>query len=167
VSFIAVLIIFGPAIVIAVFGVEAIQCLQPRPWGELGWLALASTIVWLVYVGLYQHEEPCAGFRRSGCPTVYGYPAPLPDEHAAGWMLLIVGGFVVPAVWAGWRRLVPSRAVGLALCVGPIALAFWTTPRGDNDGLWTLIFVMLPILGLLAIVVARITRALGRRFGAA
>lgn len=133
---------------------------QPRPpWRVALALVAGATLVWLVYVGLYQHETPCDG-RSSGCPTVYGYDAPLPDEHAAGILLLLVA-FVAPAAWVGWNRLAPPVTAGAALALGPTALAWWTAPRGDNDGLWGLVFWFLPVLGGLAAVVAAVAERVG------
>jgi hypothetical protein len=87
---------------------------------------------------------------------VYGYDALLPDEHLAG-ILLLVAGFAVPAACVGWRRLVPPLSAGAALALGPTVLAWWTAPRGDNDGLWVLIFWFLPFLGVLAAGVVAVT----------
>lgn len=53
-------------------------------WTAVPGLVATSTTAWLAYVGLYQHEIPCHGTNTTtGCPTVYGYAAPLPDDHIA------------------------------------------------------------------------------------
>lgn len=137
---------------------------HPRPpWISAVALLVTSTVVWLVYAGLYQHETPCNG-KATGCPTVYGYDAPLPDEHIAG-ILLLLAGFVAPAVWVGWRRLVPPFTTGASLALGPTVLAWWTAPRGDNDGLWALVFWFLPLLGVLAAGVAAVAESVGAARG--
>ena len=146
--------VFGPLSVLVLGGVIAALRARRDVWRPVLALAAISTLIWLVYVGLYQHETPCDG-RSSGCPTVYGYGAPLPDQHIAG-ALLLLGGFMLPAVAFGWRRRLPPLTIGAALAVGPTLMAWWTTPRSDNDGLWTLIFWLVPVLGGLAVVVAAV-----------
>jgi hypothetical protein len=42
------------------------------------------------------------------------------------------------------------RSAGILLIAPALCLAGWTTPRGDNDGLWTLIFPMLVFFMFLA-----------------
>lgn len=137
----AVLVLLAPIVVLVVVGGVA-AARQPRPpWRRAFVLALGSTAVWLVNVGLYEHETPCDGKTR--CPTVYGYEAPLADDQGAGFVMLLAW-FLVPALWVGWRRVLPPLTAGAALVIGPTSLAWWTAPRGDNDGLWTLIFWFLP-----------------------
>lgn len=135
-------------------GIIAAMRARRQVWKSAAALALVSTMVWLVYVGLYQHETPCGG-SATRCPTVYGYHPLLPDEHPAGILLLAVG-FLVPAAWVGWRNSMPPATAGAALALGPTVLAWWTAPRGDNDGLWALNFWMLPVLGGLAAVVVAV-----------
>lgn len=145
---ISVAIFMAPLVVLVVVGIDAASGAPRRAWAWAAALAGVSTIAWLAYVGLFQHETPCgSGFSR--CPTVYGYEAPLPEGHMVGTVVL-VGGFVLPAAWAGWRRLVPPMTAGAAVAVGPTLLAWWTAPRGDNDGLWTMVFWLLAALGGLA-----------------
>lgn len=148
------LFFMAPLVVLVAMGVIAAARRPQPPWTTALVLIVPSTTVWLVYVGLYQHETPCNG-TSTGCPTVYGYDAPLPDEHSAG-ILLLLAGFAVPALWVGWRRLAPPLTTGASLAVGPTVLAWWTAPRGDNDGLWALVFWFLPALGGLAVVVAAV-----------
>lgn len=151
--------LMAPLVVLVAVGVIA-GARQPRPpWIPAGALLVSSTAVWLVYVGLYQHETPCDG-GTTGCPTVYGHGALLPDEHIAGIVLLLVG-FALPAVWVGWRRLLPPVTIGASLALGPTVLAWWTAPRGDNDGLWALVFWFLPALGGLAAGVAAVAQRVG------
>ena len=154
------LFLVGPFLVLATVALIA-AARRPRPSGTtvLG-LVVASTAVWLVYVGLYPHEIPCNGTQATGCPTLYGYNAPLPDEHQAGWLFLLAG-FAVPALWVGWRRLAPALATGALLALGPTVLAWWTAPRGD-DGLWVLWFLSLPLLGGLAAAITAGAQLVGR-----
>ncbi len=155
-------IFLTPLAVLVVLGLIFAAQGRRRVWISVAVLALVSTVVWLVYVGLYQHETPCNG-RIAGCPTVYGYNAPLPDEAPIG-MLLLLAGFALPAAWVGWRRSVPPVTAGAALALGPTVLALWTAPRGDNDGLWALILWFLPVLGgLAAVVVAVVGRVRAAR----
>lgn len=147
--------LFGPALVLVAVAAAQTSAQGWRDWPRLLPLVAVSTAAWLVFVGLFQHETPCGRY-DSRCDTVYGWRAPLPDEHPLG-SILVLGGFLVPAVLAGRSRLAPPAAVGAALTVGPVALALWTAPRGDNDGLWALIFWYLAILGLLASCVAAVS----------
>lgn len=53
-----------------------------------------------------------------------------------------------------------SSAAGIAAATfsGPLLAAGWTTPRGDNDGLWSLIFLLLAmaaVLGCVEVVILR------------
>lgn len=149
------LFLLTPLGVLVAAGAVAARQARPYMWRSAVGLVLISTLVWLGVVGLYQHETPCNG-RTEGCPTVYGYDAPLPDEHFAG-MVLMLAGFAIPAVWVGARRSIPPATAAAALALGPTALAWWTAPRGDNDGLWVLIFWALPIFGGLAGIVAAVS----------
>lgn len=158
-----VLIFMTLLVVLVVMDAVAAARQPGAPWTPAPALVLASTTVWLVYAGLYQHETPCNGM-TTGCPTVYGYAAPLPDEHAAGIVLILVG-FAVPALWVGWRRLASPLATGASLAVGPTVLAWWTAPRGDNDGLWILVFLSLPMLGGLAAVLAAVAGRVAEHVG--
>jgi hypothetical protein len=135
------ILLLAPLVVLVVAGAIAAARERRQVWIPAAILALVSTTVWLVYVGLYQRETPCGG--RARCPTLYGYDAPLPDEHVGG-VLLLLAGFALPAAGVGWRRIVPPLAAGAALALGPTLLAWWTAPRGDNDGLWAFIFWFLP-----------------------
>ena len=150
---------FAPSAVLGAAGVIGAARARRQVWTSAAVLALVSTLVWLVYVGLYERETPC-GSRTARCPTVYGYDAPLPDEHPAG-ILLLLAGFALPAARVGWRRVMPPVTAGAALALGPTLLAWWTAPRGDNDGLWALIFWFLPALGALAAIVAAVAEHIG------
>jgi hypothetical protein len=155
----ALFFLMAPLLVLGAMGMLASARRPPPPWRTVIALVVASTTVWLVYVGLYQHETPCNG-KMAGCSTVFGYDAPLPDEHIAG-IVLLLAGFLLPALWVGWRRLAPPWTTGASLAVGPTVLAWWTAPRGDNDGLWVLVFLLLPALGGLAVVVAAVAERVG------
>lgn len=146
----------APLLALVVGGVVAARGSGRPRRGALVGLVVSSSAVWLIYVGLYQHQTPCSS-GTTGCPTVYGYGAPLPDEHPLGMAILLVG-FAIPAAWSGWRRLAPPLTTGASLAVGPTLVAWWTAPRGDNDGLWTLVLWLLPILGGGAAVVAAVAQ---------
>ena len=55
----------------------------------------------------------------------------------------------------------PPVTAGAALALGPTLLAWWTAPRGDNDGLWALIFWFLPAFGAVAAVLAAVAERIG------
>jgi len=67
-------------------------------------------------------------------------------ENGNGWvfvllpMLAVAGGFLAYRSWL---------AVAVALGLPGLLLSPFTTPRGDNDGLWTLIVPMM--VGLIAV----------------
>ena len=56
---------------------------------------------------------------------------------------MIAAAVVLGAVF--FRRW---SSIGVGLVVPQLLVAGWTTPRGDNDGLWVLIFPMLVVLGI-------------------
>jgi hypothetical protein len=159
----------GPSLVLAGMGVSALARRRGPGWQRaIAGPLLAGAFTWALYIGLSPHEDPCAenGFRRSErsgqsaglhrCPTVYGYEAPAAGEYAGA---ILVLGFLGPAFWFGSRRRLPARTIGAAVVIVPLLAAWHTTPRGDNDGLWVLIFWYLPFVGGLAALAA----ALGRR----
>lgn len=154
-----IIIFVLPVVVLLIIGGTAAARRPLTTWTAVPALVGISTTVWLVYAGLYQHEIPCDG-RTTGCPTVYGYDAPLPDGHVAG-LVLVLAAFAIPALWIGWRRLATPFTTGVSLAIGPIVLAWWTTPRGDNDGLWILVFFGLPMLGGLAALLASVAGRVG------
>ena len=119
-------------------------------------LIIVSTLVWLVFVGLYPHTDPCGDRGRTGdCPALYGYTAPLQDDdNPAGHLFLIGAGFLVPAAVAGFRRVAPAIVVGAALAIGPALLMWPTAPRGDEDGLWVFFMVYIWLFALAAMAVA-------------
>jgi len=52
------------------------------------------------------------------------------------------------------------QVVAIGLLAPQFALAPWTTPRGDNDGLWSLIVVFLAMLLVIAHLLAALTGGL-------
>jgi hypothetical protein len=65
------------------------------------------------------------------------------------WNAMIAAALILGAVFArNWRVI----AIGLVL--PQLVLAPWTTPRGDNDGLWGLVLPFLVIFGVVLHVVA-------------
>jgi hypothetical protein len=170
----ALLFLLGPSALLIGAGVWALTQRRPSGWEKaiVGPL-VAGALTWLLFIGLYPHEDPCAanGGRRYGrreqeqglhpCPTVYGYDASASEEDAIGGFVLL-GGFLGSALWFGSRRRLPARTIGASTVVVPLLLAWSTTPRGDNDGLWLLIFWYLPFVGGLAMIAAALGRALRR-----
>lgn len=74
-------------------------------------------------------------------------------------LTLIVSPWLIPvaALALGyWTRTRPAL-VGALIVAFPLLLAGPTTPRGDGDGLWTLVFPILAFFGL----VSMLTAALG------
>lgn len=72
--------------------------------------------------------------------------------------VILVVAFVFGAVW-------PSRhhaRVSALLVLPGLALAGWTAPRGDNDGLWGLWFVFLLLAIVLGSICHRAAAALRR-----
>jgi hypothetical protein len=173
----ALLFLFGPSVLLLGAGAWALRRQQPPRWqSAVPGPLIAGALTWLLFIGLYPHEAPCAesGFRRQRsseqvqgvrpCPTVYGYSAPADVEDSSGGFILLAG-FVGSAFWFGSRRRLPARTIGALTVFVPLLLAWTTTPRGDNDGLWVLIFLYLPFVGGLAAFAAALGRALHRRLG--
>jgi len=119
-----------------------------------------------------------------------------PAPQALRWRRLIVATVVGIALWVGlvvvpedtggtvflWSSLLAAVALGLTtssdaeawqvgvgLAGPPLVLAFWTAPRGDNDGLWLLWLPLLAglvlLLTLAAWVAGSSVRRLRRRSG--
>ena len=156
----ALVMLCGPTLLLVAAGVAAARTRPPVRWRVLLGLAAISTIAWLAYAALYEHETPCDGRsfavdRVTRCATVFGTRPPLDVSDAAGWWLLLAA-FLVPAAIAGWRRVAHPLAIGAALAAGPGILAFWTAPRGDNDGLWVLQLWTLPAMGGFAALTAMV-----------
>ncbi|MFA5889932.1 MAG: hypothetical protein WDA27_03095 [Actinomycetota bacterium] len=64
----------------------------------------------------------------------------------------------VTALLAGLVTREPARRIGIASVAGPAVLALFTASRGDEDGLWGLVYVYLVGLAILS-------TFLGERFG--
>lgn len=80
----------------------------------LGLCAVAGTLVWVLTVVGRTGEELV--------PVTF-------------WLSMLVVGVVGGLVTEG----VPSPTVSITTFSGPMVLALWTAPRGDNDGLWVVI----------------------------
>jgi len=87
-------------------------------------------------------------------------------ENGSAWLFVLlpalaaVGGFLAYRAWL---------AVGLALGLPGLVLSPFTTPRGDNDGLWILIvpmmLVLIGVMCLLALTGAGVRTRLGGSVG--
>ena len=156
--------LLAPAVALAIGGWITMRGRDARTWMVLAAVAVSGTLGWLTYVALLPHETTCAGAQEGlVCPTIFGTSPPRLAENSPLPTLILLGSFLLPAVLVGWRRLAPGFAVGAALSFGPTALALWTTPRGDNDGLWALVFWMLPMLGLFAAVIVACLSAIAAK----
>ena len=65
------------------------------------------------------------------------------------WILLaaaLIGGFLLPSC---------ATVIGFALGLPALLLSPWTSPRGDNDGLWILIVPALFVFLFVLVLVAR------------
>jgi hypothetical protein len=102
----------------------------PRYWA-LALTGATGLVIWIATMARYPHES-------NGAHESRGSAALFPLLAAAAF----VGGLLEP------RR---PRVVAACTIAGPLALAYWTTPRGDGDGMWGLIF---PILGAFALFLA-------------
>lgn len=123
-------------------------------WRSAAGLVFISTLVWLAVVGLYQHETPCA-VAPTAVPRFTGTTHRSRTNTSPGgcffWRLR-------HTCRVGRRPPFDSTRDGRrCAALGPTALAWWTAPRGDNDGLWALVFWALPILGGLAGIVAAVS----------
>jgi hypothetical protein len=146
---ISYLVIFGPAIAFVVLG-YALATQPGTRWSHLVAIAIIGTLAWLLYVALVPHVE--------GGNTVFGRAPVLKGENDSRlWLFPLF--VAAPVAYAGWRRSARSIAIAAAATVGPLAFAWPTTPRGDNDGLWALIFIALTFFGLLLAALASAARA--------
>jgi hypothetical protein len=86
-----------------------------------------------------------------------------PDEsngNAVLWPLLALTAFALGFV----EPRHPGR-VALAVNSAPLLLMFWTTPRGDDDGLWVLIVPMVVGFTIVLLACAGMSGWIRRRFG--
>lgn len=66
----------------------------------------------------------------------------------AFWWIMVGVAAVLGAAFGRKRALI----VAVALSVPQLVLAFWTAPRGDNDGLWVLWMPLLVLFGAFLII---------------
>ena len=98
----------------------------------------------------YRSAERCRGL-AVWLPTSTAMPQG--EEGSSRRGLVLWAGLIAAAAVLGWAYP-KSRIVATGLVVGPFVTAFWTAPRGDNDGLWTLIFPYLIFIGLVLLLPA-------------
>ncbi len=79
---------------------------------------------------------------------------PQGDEGSSSRGYVLWAGLITAAAVLGWTYPGLARIVATGLVGGPLMTAFWTAPRGDNDGLWTLIFPYLIFIGLVLLLPA-------------
>ena len=91
--------------------------------------AFAGTVIWILTMAAYP--------RASDGPNEA-------NGNAALFPLLLLAASIV-----GYFEPRRPRLVAAAIIAVPCLLAPFTTPRGDGDGLWTLIFPMLAVLAVL------------------
>jgi hypothetical protein len=100
--------------------------------------------------------------------TMARYPRVSDDPHESNGNAALFPLLALAAVILGAVEPRRSKWVAASLVIAPLLLAPWTTPRGDEDGLWGLIFPMLFVLGALLIACAELggwLRKLFRRGG--
>lgn len=152
----SVLLIMGPVLAVVCVGAWTLGT-RSYDWRTAGIATIGGTVVWGLFVALYEHEIPCEGTGR--CPTVYGFDPPFAVSGGFGYVILVVGMSAAGAVLGATRRS-PSIGIGASLVAVPALLAWWTAPRGDNDGLWVLIFWPLAFVGAFSAGCAETARAI-------
>lgn len=87
----------------------------------------------------------------------------------------LIGGLIVGGAWYYWAAWTAAFVLGwscskvhpallvAALYAGPFLMAGYTIDRGDEDGLWILIYPLLFFAAAIALVPAVLGRALARR----
>jgi hypothetical protein len=78
------------------------------------------------------------------------HPQSADPRVGAFWWIMAAASFALGAVF-GVRRCV---VVGVCLALPQFVLAFWTAPRGDDDGLWVLWMPILLVFGAILILPA-------------
>ena len=146
---IAYLVIFGPAVAFLIGGYVAADRPETR-WPLLWMVAAVASAAWLAYVALVPFEE--------GGKTFFGMNPAVDGDSLLFWVPLLTA---IPCAVAGYLNAAKPLAIGAAGIVGPLLLAYPTTPRGDGDGLWSLIFLALPFFGLLLTFVASLGKFAG------
>lgn len=113
---------------------------------------------------MYPHTENCGPGRAwdNPCPTVFG-TRPLLTEYDGLGLWVVVATWVLIAASAGWRRVETPGTIATAIFAGPLLLAWWTTPRGDEDGLWVLIYLYLFFFTAMASLAATIAGSIALR----
>lgn len=154
-SLLPLLVIFGPIVALVAVGVWLTRY-RPAAWKTAAAAGVLGSIIWAIVVALYEHETPCGG--ASTCPTWYGFMPPASVPEGIGYLLLF-GGMVAASALLGVRTTTPSITIGASLVAFPALLAWWTAPRGDNDGLWVLVFWVLGLVGAFAAACAETARA--------
>ena len=76
-----------------------------------------------------------------------------------GWFEL---GCLAVAVLGGAIRPRAAGVIGVMVVVPGLVLSPWTTPRGDDDGLWLLIVPFLVVFTLVSFLAARLSARLAR-----
>jgi len=66
----------------------------------------------------------------------------------AFWWIMILAAGVLGVAFGRGRALI----VAVALSLPQFVLAFWTAPRGDNDGLWVLWMPLLLLFGAFLVI---------------
>jgi hypothetical protein len=113
---------------------------RPRRAGAVGFVA--SVVIGLAIWWPTMAMQPRYGFES--------------DQQGSPWYFpLMLGAAVLLTV--GFRRW--WWVVGPGLVAGQLFVSPFTTPRGDNDGLWLFIFPMLVVFGLVLMVVSGIVAA--------
>jgi hypothetical protein len=129
---------FGPGVVLIGLGLRSAGDPMTN-WNRLTAVALLGAGLWLAWSGTQAIED--------GQNSIFGTKPVLEEGDAALWLFPV--GIGVVALIAGWLRVAKPLAIGFAATAIPLALAIVTTPRGDEDGLWALIFLMIPVFGFI------------------
>ena len=149
------LLLMGPVALLVAIGIRSLKG-RPDDWRTAGAAMVAGVVVWGVFAAMYEHETPCGA--DPICPSIFGSPAALRSDDGAGYAILFAGMLAAAAVLGATRRT-PSVGIGAALVALPSVLAWWTAPRGDNDGLWVFVFWLMAVVGVLAAGSAETSRA--------
>ena len=150
-----VLVLMGPVALLVAIGIWSMKG-RPDDWRTAGAATVVGVVVWGVFAAMYEHETPCGA--APTCPSIFGSAAPLRSDDGAGYTILFAGMLAAAALLGATRRT-PSVGIGAALVAVPSVLAWWTAPRGDNDGLWVLVFWIMAVVGVFAAGSAETARA--------
>jgi hypothetical protein len=150
-----VLLLMGPVALLVAIGIWSLHG-RPSGWRTAAAASAAGVVVWGIFVSLYEHETPCGD--APSCPSIFGSPALLGGDDGAGYLILLAG-MLAAAALLGATRSTPSVGIGASVVALPSLLAWSTAPRGDNDGLWVLVFWVLAAVGAFAAGAAETARA--------